>query len=140
MKVIVKVDDSVSKDEVQSWIDDVLMETPCVLSAHVACDGCTCEKEKTTNKELTLKMSTAMARHIKNGGEVKRLKSELQWHDLTENPDDLPKKYIGTVHDVCVDQNDNSVVYFHDSKNWFNLATGQKENVERWASMARVEI
>lgn len=42
MKVIVKVDDSVSKEEVQSWIDDVLLETPCVLSAHIACEGCTC--------------------------------------------------------------------------------------------------
>ena len=42
MKVIVKVDDSVSKEEVQSWIDEVLLETPCVMSAHIACEGCTC--------------------------------------------------------------------------------------------------
>ena len=79
MKVIVKVDDSVSKDEVQSWIDDVLMETPCVLSAHIACEGCTCEKEKQpTNKELTLKMGEVFAKSWENSKyEVSKLKSDL---------------------------------------------------------------
>ena len=43
MKVIVKIDDSLSKEEIQSWIDDILLKTPGVMSAHIACDGCTCE-------------------------------------------------------------------------------------------------
>ena len=63
------------------------------------------------------------------------MKENLIWHDLAENPDDLPKKYIGTVHDVCLDQNNNKVVYFHDSKTWFNMSTGQKEDVVKWAEL-----
>ena len=42
MKVIVKIADSLSKEEIQSWINDVLLETPGILSAHIACEGCTC--------------------------------------------------------------------------------------------------
>ena len=64
----------------------------------------------------------------------------LLWHDLKENPDDLPKKYIGTVHDVCLDENGNEVVYFHDSKTWYNMSTGQKEDVKRWVSLASVKV
>ncbi len=51
MKVIVKIDDSVSKEEVQSWIYDILLATPCVIDAHIACEGCTCGAI-TTGKEL----------------------------------------------------------------------------------------
>ena len=42
MKVIVKINDDVSKEEVQNWIDEVLLENPCVKDAHIACAGCTC--------------------------------------------------------------------------------------------------
>lgn len=91
------------------------------------------------SKDFREAINKGMAKELKKG-KVKLLKFDLEWHDLKKNPDDLPKKYIGTVYDVCLDQNDNNVVYFHDSKTWFNLATGQKENVERWASMANIEI
>lgn len=44
MKVIVQIDDSVSKEEVQNWIDEVLMPNPAVFWAHIACDNCKCDK------------------------------------------------------------------------------------------------
>lgn len=42
MKVIVIINDDVSKEEIQNWIDEDLLEKPCVRDAHIACDGCTC--------------------------------------------------------------------------------------------------
>lgn len=46
MKVIVEIDDSVSREDVQDWIDKVLMPNPAVFGAHIACTGCTCEAKK----------------------------------------------------------------------------------------------
>lgn len=42
MNVIVKIDDSVSQQEIQSWIDEVLLKMPPVIDAHIACGSCTC--------------------------------------------------------------------------------------------------
>lgn len=42
MKVIVNIDDSVSREEIQNWIDEVVMKMPPVMDAHIACNSCTC--------------------------------------------------------------------------------------------------
>ena len=90
MKVIVEIDHSVSRDEIQNWIDDVLMNNPAIYSAHIACNDCTCDKTAIPlSKEFRDKNKQGMAK-ASTKGEVNLLKSDLVWHDLKKNPDDLP--------------------------------------------------
>ena len=61
MKIVIETDDSVSKEDIQEWINETKENTPGIKDIHIACNNCKCFSKKDEYKEISEKINDSLS-------------------------------------------------------------------------------